>query len=146
MESPAGRAKGYSQSGVHVRGDSHIAWFRAFLARLFGDCKPAYGHGIGRYGCLVSKVSDVSRQSRIETVLRQAFAPTILEVVDDSHRHAGHAGARPEGETHYSVRLVSPAFAGVSRVDRHRKVNAVLAAEFGQGLHALALTLKAPGE
>lgn len=88
----------------------------------------------------------MSRQARIESALTATFAPTFLEVVDDSHRHAGHAGARPEGETHYSVRLVSPAFAGVGRVERHRKVNAVLANEFEQGLHALALTLKAPGE
>ncbi|MBX9699000.1 MAG: BolA family transcriptional regulator, partial [Acetobacteraceae bacterium] len=67
-------------------------------------------------------------------------------VQDDSHRHAGHAGARPEGETHYSVAVVSPAFAGLSRVARSRAVHERLAAEFGTGLHALALTLRTPEE
>ncbi|HYZ64064.1 MAG TPA: BolA family protein [Acetobacteraceae bacterium] len=87
-----------------------------------------------------------NRAARIETVLRHQFAPTILEVVDDSAKHAGHSGARPEGETHYSVLVVSDRFAGLGRVARHRLVNEALAAEFGGGLHALALTLKAPGE
>lgn len=78
--------------------------------------------------------------------LQAEFAPATLEIRDDSHRHAGHAGARPEGETHYSVLLVSPAFAGMNRVARSRAVHAALDAEFRNGLHALALTLKAPGE
>ena len=67
-------------------------------------------------------------------------------MVDDSAKHAGHAGARAEGQTHYSVLLVSDRFAGLSRVDRHRLVNAALAPEFAAGLHALALTLKTPAE
>ena len=74
------------------------------------------------------------------------FSPTLLRVVDDSASHAGHAGAQPGGETHYSVLLVSEEFRGISRVARSSAVHEALAAEFAGGLHALALTLKAPGE
>ena len=82
----------------------------------------------------------------MEALLRDALAPSVLQIVDDSAKHAGHAGARPGGETHYSVLLVSDRFAGLGRVARHRLVNEALGPEFGAGLHALALTLKAPGE
>ena len=71
---------------------------------------------------------------------------TILQIEDDSAKHAGHSGAREGGETHYSVLVVSERFAGLNRVARHRLVNDALGAEFANGLHALALTLKAPGE
>jgi BolA protein len=74
------------------------------------------------------------------------FAPTRLEIVDDSHRHAGHAGARPGGETHFSVTLVSAVFVGMGRVARQRLVYETLAAELAGGVHALALTTLAPGE
>ena len=87
-----------------------------------------------------------NRAARIETLLRDRFAPTVLQVADDSAKHAGHAGARAEGETHYRLLIVSDRFAGLGRVDRHRLVNEALADEFGAGLHALALTLRAPGE
>lgn len=86
------------------------------------------------------------RADRIAAALGAAFPPAEIEVVDDSHRHAGHAGAAPGGETHYSVRLVTPAFAGMGRVARSRAVHEALAAEFAGGLHALALTLKTPEE
>lgn len=86
------------------------------------------------------------RAARIETVLRQRFSPTVLQISDDSARHAGHAGASEAGETHYSVMVVSEQFAGLGRVERHRLVNQALEQEFGSGLHALALTVKAPGE
>jgi stress-induced morphogen len=79
-------------------------------------------------------------------VLREAFAPTVLQVTDDSARHAGHAGARPGGETHYSALVVAEAFRGMSRVARSRAVHAALAAEFAGGMHALALTLRTPEE
>ena len=65
---------------------------------------------------------------------------------DDSALHAGHAGARPGGQTHYAVRVVAPGFAGMNRVARSRAVHAALAQEFSGGLHALALELRAPGE
>lgn len=87
-----------------------------------------------------------SRANRISTVLEAAFAPATVTVADDSHKHVGHAGARPEGETHYSVAVVSPAFAGLSRVARYRAVHDVLQAEFGTGLHALSLRLATPEE
>ncbi len=86
------------------------------------------------------------RAGRIERILRERFAPGILIVVDDSAKHAGHAGAAPGGETHYSVLLVSEAFTGVNRVARSRAVHELLAAEFAGGLHALALTLRTPEE
>lgn len=78
--------------------------------------------------------------------MTQAFAPVVLRVVDDSARHAGHAGAQPGGETHYSVVVVAEAFRGMSRVARSRAVHAALAAEFNGGMHALALTLRTPEE
>ena len=86
------------------------------------------------------------RADRLHAALTAAFAPARLEVVDDSQKHAGHAGATPGGETHYSVLVVSDRFAGQGRVARHRMVNAVLETEFRTGLHALALTLRTPEE
>jgi BolA protein len=87
-----------------------------------------------------------NRADRIAATLRTAFAPAEVEVVDDSHRHAGHAGAAPGGETHYSVRVVSAAFGGMNRVARSRAVHDALAAEFAGGMHALALVLRTPDE
>jgi len=82
----------------------------------------------------------------IERKLAAAFAPAELSVVDESAKHAGHSGARPEGETHFRVRIVSQAFAGLSRVERQRRVYAALAGEMKSRVHALALTTLAPGE
>lgn len=90
------------------------------------------------------KVQSMSMKDRLADKLTAAFAPIRLTVEDDSHRHAGHAGARPGGETHFSVEMVSPAFAGKSRVDRHRMVHTVLADELRETVHALALKLEAP--
>ena len=78
--------------------------------------------------------------------LTSAFSPQSLKVVDESHLHAGHAGSREGGQTHYRVYIVSNAFEGKSRVERHRMVNAALAGAFERGLHALAIQAKAPGE
>lgn len=88
----------------------------------------------------------MSVRSILEEKLRIAFAPEWLEIVDESHRHAGHAGHRPEGETHFRVAIVSAAFAGKGRVERHRLVNAVLAEELASRVHAFALKASAPGE
>ena len=85
-------------------------------------------------------------QERIRTRLAAALAPTHIEVIDESAQHAGHAGARAGGETHYRIEMVSPAFAGKSRVQRHRLVYEALAAEIADGVHALALAARAPGE
>ena len=78
--------------------------------------------------------------------LTEAFAPESLDVVDESDQHKGHAGHRPEGETHYRVYIVAEAFRGKSRIDRHRMINSALAAELAGGVHALAIHASAPGE
>ncbi|HTZ67488.1 MAG TPA: BolA family protein [Roseiarcus sp.] len=85
-------------------------------------------------------------QERIVTRLTTALDPIALDIVDESDRHAGHAGAREGGGTHYRVRVVSAKFERKSRVERHRLVYDLLTAEFIDGLHALALVAKAPGE
>jgi BolA protein len=86
------------------------------------------------------------RRERIATALRAAFSPASLEVVDDSARHAGHSGARAGGETHFNVAMVAQTFAGLSRVERSRRVHEALAEEFSGGLHALSLRLRSPNE
>jgi len=89
----------------------------------------------------------MSLQQRIETKLTEAFAPERLVVVNESHLHAGHQEAFDgKGETHMRVRIVSSAFAGMSRLARHRAVNDVLKPELDAGLHALAVEPAAPGE
>ena len=84
--------------------------------------------------------------AQIETALRAALQPIELDVGDDSHLHAGHAGAREGGETHFRVTIVSPAFEGLTRVDRHRRVHELLDTELKDRVHALALTLLTPAE
>jgi len=84
--------------------------------------------------------------TRIRDKLTAAFAPQRLEIVDESAQHAGHAGARPEGESHFRVEIVAAAFAGKSRVERQRMVYAVLADELASDVHALALKLMTPDE
>lgn len=88
----------------------------------------------------------MSVRARIETKLTEALSPTRIEVLDESHLHAGHAGARPEGETHFRVRVVSAAFSGVGRVERHRRINALLAEELSGPVHALAIDARSPEE
>jgi BolA family transcriptional regulator, general stress-responsive regulator len=85
----------------------------------------------------------VSREA-IEAALREGLQPSLLEVQDDSHLHAGHAGAR-EGK-HFSVRITSARFAGCSRVARHRLVYDALRLLMPAGIHALAIEAHAPGE
>jgi BolA protein len=74
------------------------------------------------------------------------FAPVRLDIVDESHRHAGHAGARPEGETHFAVTIVAAAFAGRNRVERQRLVYDALAEELRTRVHALSLSARTPAE
>jgi len=78
--------------------------------------------------------------------LTKAFAPQSLDVVDESDQHAGHAGDRPGGETHFRVYIVAEAFRGKSRLKRHRMVNETLSGELAAGVHALAIHAAAPGE
>jgi BolA family transcriptional regulator, general stress-responsive regulator len=78
--------------------------------------------------------------------LREAFQPESLDVTDESHLHEGHSGHRPGGETHFRVYIVSPAFEGKSRIERHRMINTLLAPELAGSVHALAIKAHAPGE
>ena len=88
----------------------------------------------------------MSVADNIRVKLNASFAPTELMVEDESAKHHGHSGARPEGETHFRVVIVSPMFAGLSRVERQRRVYAALSAELNDRVHALALTARAPEE
>lgn len=93
-------------------------------------------------------------KTTIKTKLAEAFAPETLAVIDESHLHAGHHHAESghhatfdgSGGTHFRVRLVSEAFVGKSRVERHRAVNAILKDQLATGVHALAIEASAPGE
>jgi BolA family transcriptional regulator, general stress-responsive regulator len=82
----------------------------------------------------------------IRRKLTEQFAPVRLDVIDESYRHAGHAGARPEGETHFAVTIVSAAFDGQGRVARQRLVYQTLAEELATRAHALSLTTLTPDE
>ena len=88
----------------------------------------------------------MSLKDLITRTLEERFAPTHLVVTDESHRHHGHAGWREGGETHFRLDIVSAAFQGKSRIERHRLVNEILAPAFERGLHALAIKARAPGE
>lgn len=83
---------------------------------------------------------------RITLKLDAAFTPQSLQVIDESHQHHGHGGWREGGETHFRVNIVSEAFRGKSRLERHRLINAALAEELAERVHALAIAAKAPGE
>lgn len=85
----------------------------------------------------------MTMKDNITKKLTDAFAPTALTVTDESHLHEGHMGHRPGGETHFRVYIVSDAFEGKSRIDRHRMVNTVLAAELAGSVHALAVKAEA---
>jgi BolA family transcriptional regulator, general stress-responsive regulator len=122
----------------------HKIALASLLHHYQGVAKAHYGpRRPGRASC-----RDVAMT--IETAIRdklvKAFAPTRLEIVNESHLHAGHRDAPGTGESHFRVLIVSPAFLGTSRLDRHRRVNAALAAELKGKVHALALTAAAPGE
>ena len=82
----------------------------------------------------------------MKTLLHTQFAPLHFVLTDESAKHAGHAGARPGGETHYKIVMVSEAFKGMNRVARQRLVYQALHEEFDTGLHALSLDLKTSGE
>lgn len=88
----------------------------------------------------------MNRAERIRLAIGNGLNLDRLEITDESHLHAGHAGARPGGETHYSVTVVSSEFAGLSRVARQRRVYALLEAEFETGLHALTVHALTPDD
>ncbi|MDF2365717.1 BolA family transcriptional regulator [Sneathiella sp.] len=84
----------------------------------------------------------MSVAATIENKLNKAFSPTRLVVVDESHMHAGHAGARPEGESHFRVEITAEKFKGMSRVASQRAVYEVLSEELSSDIHALALNVR----
>ena len=88
----------------------------------------------------------MSVEATIREKLLQTFQPSRLEVINDSHLHAGHRGSPGTGESHFRVLMVSAQFTGKSRLQRHRMVNEALAKELQGKVHALALDLRAPGE
>lgn len=96
----------------------------------------------------------MSIQATMEDKLKKAFSPERLVIINESHLHAGHHHQDSDhhgtydgtGETHFRVRIVSPRFTGMSRIDRHRSVNELLADELKAGVHALAIEPAAPGE
>lgn len=85
-----------------------------------------------------------NRQNRIHSALTASLTPDLLEVEDESHRHAGHAGASPAGETHYSIKVWSKSFDDMNRIEIHRKINEILKSEFENGLHALSIKVVRP--
>ena len=85
-------------------------------------------------------------KTQIAEKLTAAFAPQGLDVADESHQHEGHSGHRPGGQTHFRVTIVSEAFRGKSRIERHRMINQTLSSELAGGVHALAIHASAPGE
>ena len=88
----------------------------------------------------------MTAKDAIAKKLTDALHPESLSVIDESHLHEGHAGHRPGGETHFRIHIVSSAFEGKSRVERHRMINAILADDLAGRVHALALKTQAPGE
>lgn len=85
-------------------------------------------------------------RTTLEARLREGLAPTSLRIEDQSSAHAGHAGARPGGETHFRVEIVAPAFMGLSRVARHRLVVQTVGDLMQTDIHALSISAVAPGE
>jgi BolA protein len=88
----------------------------------------------------------MTTKDQITKKLNEAFIPESLDVLDESHLHEGHAGHRPGGATHFRLYIVSKAFEGKSRIDRHRMINSLLAAELSGSVHALAIHAYAPDE
>lgn len=84
--------------------------------------------------------------SAMKRKIEEALKPTRLDIIDESHRHAGHAGHNPQGESHFRIEIVAEVFTGKSRVERHRMVNTLLAEELAGRVHALALVTLTPDE
>jgi BolA family transcriptional regulator, general stress-responsive regulator len=110
------------------------------IAKRFTPEIPLTSDSTGRIAAAMNAKGTITNK------LREAFSPESLDVSDESHLHEGHAGHRPGGETHFRVYIVSAAFKGKSRIERHRMINSTLAAELEGGVHALAIKAQAPGE
>jgi BolA family transcriptional regulator, general stress-responsive regulator len=83
----------------------------------------------------------MTRAARITALLTTALQPQLLEVIDDSAKHAGHVGAQPGGETHYRLRIQAATLSGSGKVEQHRRIYALLAPELQNGLHALSIEI-----
>jgi BolA family transcriptional regulator, general stress-responsive regulator len=92
------------------------------------------------------EMSEETYHARMARKLNAAFAPSLLEIKDDSAQHAGHAGQHPLGESHFSIKIVSPAFEKMNPLTRHREVYRVLAVEIKERVHALSLQTMTPDE
>lgn len=107
-------------------------------------------HRLSITGRLETARNGEQRPMKLEAAIREkllvALEPTRLDVINESHQHAGHASSPGTGESHFRVLIVSSCFAGKPRLERHRMVNAALAAELKGGIHALAIHAYAPGE
>ena len=88
--------------------------------------------------------SEMTRNDRIRQTLIDALQPEKIEIIDESNLHAGHSGARPEGETHFRIEIVASKFVAMNRVERQRLIHSLLADEFAAGLHALSIKALAP--
>ena len=91
-------------------------------------------------------MNEITVKITLQEILETTFIPDALEVLDQSHLHKGHAGARPEGETHFKVRMISSKFEGLSRIKRHQLVHEALEELLKSRIHALTLQLISPGE
>jgi BolA family transcriptional regulator, general stress-responsive regulator len=97
-----------------------------------------------RNNCVIGQIVTLGPVGRgIEEKLRRELGPSHLEVIDESHQHAGHVGAHPNGESHFRIRIVSAAFSGKPRVQQHRMVNTALREELSTRVHALAIETSA---
>ena len=99
-----------------------------------------------RTGLSMTAQDSTTTKQRMLAILTASFAPTVLDVLDESENHRGHGGFREGGETHFRVRIVSSAFKGKSRVDIHRMINTALAGELASGVHALAIEAKSDSD
>jgi len=95
---------------------------------------------------LWGNIKDMIMYHKIREKLEQSLKPKHLEIIDESYKHEGHAGAREGGETHFAVTIVSSQFAGLSRLARHKLVQEILKEEMASRIHALSITARTPGE
>ncbi len=100
--------------------------------------------GISNFHANIKENEAMSVAKQMQEKLSRAFSPCVVEVLDQSAMHAGHAGSRPEGETHFHVKIMAEAFIGKSRVMCHRMVNEVLEDDLNGPVHALAITTSVP--
>jgi BolA protein len=120
----------------------HYALLPVKPSRLFRNNRRT----IDRRPALTLSEASMRTVDLITKKLTEAFAPQSLKILDESHQHEGHAGHRPGGQTHFRVYIVSDAFKGKTRLERHRMINQLLATELAARIHALAIHATAPGE